>query len=130
MSSSNHATDREFAAIFAELRALLEKYANRESLAVIDDSERRYCLAGGRHPKHKTPMPLAWVQMGKGYVSFHHMGICGSTRVPDLLSPRLKARMQGKTCFNFKTCEPAILAELDVVTANAFAALRKAGLLP
>jgi hypothetical protein len=42
----------------------------------------------------------------------------------------LKARMQGKTCFNVKTCEPASLAELDVVTANAFAALRKAGLLP
>ncbi|HEX5176632.1 MAG TPA: hypothetical protein VFV83_06370 [Chthoniobacteraceae bacterium] len=130
MSRSSQATGREFEAIFADLRALLEKYADRESLVVIDDSERRYCLAGGRHPKHKTPMPLAWVQIGKGYVSFHHMGICSSRNVRHLLSPRLKARMQGKTCFNFKTCEPAILEELDAVTAYAFAALRKAGLLP
>ena len=54
MSPSLHTKDREFEAIFADLRALLEKFADRESLVVIDDSERRYCLAGGRHPNHKT----------------------------------------------------------------------------
>jgi hypothetical protein len=38
--------------------------------------------------------------------------------------------MQGKSCFNFKTSDQAILEELDALTANAFAALRAARLLP
>jgi hypothetical protein len=130
MSPSIPPRDGEFNAIFAKLRTLLEKHAVGDTLAVVEDSQHRYCLAGGQHPTHKTPMPLAWAQIGKGYVSFHHMGICASTKIRDGLSPRLKVRMQGKSCFNFKTCDQAILEELDALTANAFAALRAARLLP
>ena len=37
------------------------------------------------------------------------------------ISPALKKRMQGKTCFNFKRGpEPEILSELKRLTATAF----------
>ena len=117
----------EFAAIFGELRNILEKHA--EPLTVAEDSENRYCLTGGTHPKHKTPMPIAWVEIGQNYVSLHHMGIYGCPKLRDALSPRLKARMQGKSCFNFKARDAQLFQELDTAASDAFAAFRTAGYL-
>jgi hypothetical protein len=82
-------------------------------------------LEGGLHPKHKTPMPIAWVQVGKNYVSFHHMGVYAK---PDLLkdvSKRLKARIQGKGCFNFTSVDEPLLAELEELVVRAFEAFQK-----
>jgi hypothetical protein len=41
---------------------------------------------------------------------------------PDLLgniSPELKQRMQGKSCFNFKTIDERLLTELAELTAQS-----------
>jgi len=114
----------EFATIFTRLRALLARHAG--ALAVTEDSPERYCLTGGRHPKHQTPMPIAWVQVGKSYVSFHHMAVYAR---PDLLkgvSQKLLARMQGKSCFNFTTVDETLFAELEELTVRGFAAFRNA----
>src|SRR3954466_16183285 len=104
----------DFAPIFARLRAILEKHAGR--LVVTDDSPRRYCLTGGVHPTHKTPMPIAWVQVGKSYVSYHLMPVYGCPKLLDPVSKDLKARMQGKSCFNFKSIDDRLLDELDRLT--------------
>jgi hypothetical protein len=114
----------KFEAVFSELRAILTRHVG--SLSVAEDRPDRYCLAGGRHPKHQTPMPIAWVQVGKAYVSFHHMGVYAR---PDLLqgiSKELRARMQGKSCFNFTSVDKALLAELEALTVRGFAAFRNA----
>src|SRR5262245_56517419 len=103
-----------FADVFAELRAILKRNAGR--LVVSEDRATRYCLQGGIHPRHKTPMPIAWVHIGKSYVSFHHMGVYAR---PDLLtgiSKQLKARMQGKSCFNFTAVDGPLFAELEQLT--------------
>ncbi|MSU25617.1 MAG: hypothetical protein EXS32_17570 [Opitutus sp.] len=71
-------------------------------------------------------MPIAWVQVGRAYVSFHQMAVYAR---PDLLrgvSPELRARMQGKSCFNFKTVDPVLFAELEALTVRGFDAFRKA----
>jgi len=40
-----------------------------------------------------------------------------SPKLTSLISPVLKKRMQGKTCFNFKTSpEPRLLQELESLT--------------
>ena len=75
----------------------------------------------------KPIIPVAWVQVGKAYVSYHLMGVYGNTRLRDAMSKELKARMQGKTCFNFKTVDEQLFKELDQLTAQAIAAFRKAG---
>ena len=118
----------EFPAIFAALRGLLERNASK--LTVIEDSANRYCLEGGSHPTHKKPMPIAWVQIGKGYVSFHHMGVYARPALLKTVSKELRARMQGKSCFNFKTVDEALFSELEELTIRGFDAFRKAGFMP
>ena len=113
-----------FEGVFSELRAIFKRHVG--ALSVTEDSPMRYCLEGGRHPKHKTPMPIAWVQIGKSYVSFHHMGVYAR---PDLLngvSRELRARMQGKSCFNFTSVDKALFAELEDLAVRAFDAFRNA----
>jgi len=118
------ATTPEFIEVFAALRDILRRQAGR--LTVKEDTVRCYCLEGGVHPKHRKPFPIAWVKVGKGYVSFHHMGVYAR---PDLLkdvSKQLKARMQGKSCFNFTSVDPPLLEELEALTVRAFAVFRNA----
>lgn len=117
----------EFQIIFARLRTILEPYS--KSLAVTLDTDTRYCLTGGLHPTHKTPMPVAWVEIAKNYVSFHHMGVYAFPAVRAEMSAKLQARMQGKSCFNFKTIDEPLFKELEQVAARGFAAFKQAGFL-
>jgi hypothetical protein len=107
------------AQIFAALRSILQRHAC--DLAVSENSPTRHCLEGGLHPKHKTPIPVAWVQIGKNYVSFHHMGVYARPDLLKGLSKQLKARMQGKSCFNFTSLDNDLFAELESLTLRAFA---------
>jgi hypothetical protein len=125
---------QEFESIFVRLRAILQKHAGR--LTVKDDTPDRYCLEGSAGPatlrawggKVKKPMiPVASVEVGKAYVSYHLMGLYGNAKLVGGMSKELKARMQGKTCFNFKKNDEALFKELEQITAEGLAAFRKAG---
>jgi hypothetical protein len=48
----------------------------------------------------------------------------------DSRSDKLKARMQGKSCFNFKVVDEALFKELEALTAEGLARCRKAGFGP
>ena len=124
----------EFESVFVRLRGILEKHS--AALTVKADAPGHYSLEASAGPaavkawggKVKKPMiPVAWVQVGKAYVSYHLMGIYGNTRLLDGLSKELKARMQGKTCFNFKVVDEKLFKELDPLTARAIAAFKEAG---
>jgi hypothetical protein len=110
--------------VFTALREILKRNAGK--LTITEDSADCFRLEGGTHPTHRKPFPLAWVAVEKSYVSFHHMGVYAR---PDLLkgaSKELKARMQGKSCFNFTTTDPVLFAELEDLTIHAFDAFRNA----
>ncbi len=109
--------------VFSALRPILQRNAGR--LVVTEDSATRYCLQGGAHPKHKTPMAIAWVEIGKNYVSFHHMGVYARPDLLEGISKKLKARMQGKSCFNFTSVDEPLFAELEALTIRAFEAFRQ-----
>jgi hypothetical protein len=125
----------EFEAVFQSLRGVLEKHAG--SLDVSDDTSTKYCLEAKTGPatlqawggKARRPMiPVAWVEVGKAYVSYHLMGVT----VPSVqagMSKALKAHMQGKTCFNFTRLDETAIEELDRVTSSSIAAFRKAGFI-
>ena len=96
------------------LRAILTR--NADGLTVTDDVPDRYCLEGQVGPatfrawrgKIKRPLiPVAWVEVGKSAVSYHLMGIYGNSKALDGMSKQLRARMKGKSCFNFKTIRQA-----------------------
>src|SRR5262245_1638815 len=110
--------DTSFQEVFSALREILRRHAGK--LVVTADSASCFRLEGGTHPTRKKPFPIAWVSVEKSYVSFHHMGVYAR---PDLLkgmSKELKARMQGKSCFNFSSANPALFAELEELTVRGF----------
>ncbi|HEV8377577.1 MAG TPA: hypothetical protein VGQ99_16380 [Tepidisphaeraceae bacterium] len=126
----------EFESIFGRLRSILQKYVGR--LSVAADTPDSYCLEGPVGPatlrawkgKARRPMlPVAWVGIGKAYVSFHLMGLYGNQKLQGGMSKELKARMQGKTCFNFKNSNEALFKELEQLTARGMADFRKAGFI-
>jgi hypothetical protein len=62
----------------------------------------------------------------KTYVSFHHMGVYACPGLLNGMSKQFKARMQGKSCFNFTSADPALFAEFEEFTARSFKAFRNA----
>src|SRR6185436_8088934 len=115
----------DFAAIFARLRMILLPYAKR--LEVTADAPDHYCLTVAFSPKFKKSFPAAWVKISKAYVSYHFMPVYMFPKLRDGMSKKLQARMQGKSCFNFKKLDEALFKELEKLTAEGFEMSRKAG---
>ncbi|MGD0224410.1 MAG: hypothetical protein ABSF71_18930 [Terriglobia bacterium] len=110
-------------AVFAELKSVFGKHTQRLSVKV--DTPIEYTLHTKRPsplPQHKGhPMYFGCVRLGKAYVSFHLMPLYMNPTLTKTISPALKKRMQGKTCFNFKTQpDPGALSELKRLTAAGF----------
>ena len=109
-----------FDEIFATLKQVFRRHLDR--LSVQSDSATEYTLVGRKpspFPQHKGhPMQFGSVRLGKAYVSFHLMPLYMNEALSGTISPALRKRMQGKTCFNFKTApDAALLAELERLTA-------------
>jgi hypothetical protein len=109
-----------FEAIFVALKPIFANYAAR--FQVKTDTAREYALltkTPSPFPQHEgQPMWFGSVKRGKAYVSFHLMPLYMNPPLNKTISPALKKRMQGKTCFNFKTVPDAeTLRELETLTA-------------
>jgi hypothetical protein len=66
------------------------------------------------------PLFFAGAQIRKGYVSFHFFPVYVFPDLLDRMSPELKKRMQGKSCFNFRDVPPPLLRELAKLTESGF----------
>lgn len=113
------AAPADFAAVFAALRPVLAKHAKR--LCVRTDTPVEYTVLSklpSPFPQHKKqPLYFGSVRLGKAYVSFHLMPLYMCPELAQKIAPTLKKRMQGKTCFNFKTVPaPEQMAELKRLT--------------
>jgi hypothetical protein len=117
-----------FPAIFIRLRKILQPHSAR--LKVTADTPGHYCLELAFSPKLKKALPAAWVMIGKGYVSYHFMPVYMFPKLRERLSDRLSARMQGKSCFNFKELDEPLFQELERITTEGFAMCRQAGFAP
>jgi hypothetical protein len=109
-----------FTDTFATLRGILEAYEGR--LVVQVDTPSEYQL-GSPTMKDRTGRPLfvAAVQIKKNYVSYHLMPVYALPALAKQISPGLKKRMQGKSCFNFTTLDPAHAEELEALTREGIA---------
>lgn len=113
----------DFAAIFAALKPVFATCA--PNLAVQTDTPEEYTLvtkSPSPFPQHKGhPMFFGSVKRGKAYVSVHLMPIYMNAALQKQVPPGLKKRMQGKSCFNFKTGpEPESVAELQKLAQAGF----------
>ena len=118
------AVQEQFPAVFAALKAILKRYEPR--MVVHLDEPGFYYLNTGKLHK-KRPVMFGAVRLGKSYVSYHLMPVYGCQDLLEGMSEPLRARMQGKACFNFKTVEPALFEELSRLTERGWRRFRDAG---
>jgi hypothetical protein len=109
----------EFDSAFEALKDVFA--AELKRLAITKDTTTEYTLntqVASPFPQHKgAPMFFATVRKGKAYVSFHLFPLYMNAPLTATISPELKKRMQGKTCFNFRTTpDAALLKELKTLT--------------
>ena len=83
---------------------------------IAQDSTTYYLLNTRYMMKNKRPLCFGAVRLGKAYVSFYLMSIYASPDLLKSMSPELKKRMQGKSCFNFKEVDEKLFKELSKLT--------------
>ncbi len=123
------ATDRatEFAHAFFALKRIFAPHV--KYLHVNTDTRDRYYLET-RSPSYKgKPLFFGAVISGRSYVSFHFMPLYWDASLRKKISPQLRKRMQGKSCFNFTTPNPALFRELAKLTTAGLALYRRKNLL-
>lgn len=107
-------TQTDFHAVFDELKNILKPYAG--NLTVKADTPDSYYLDGPYSEKWKKDLFFGSAQIKKNYVSFYLMPVYMYPELLSDVSPELKKRMQGKSCFNFKKVEPQLFTELAELT--------------
>lgn len=117
--------------VFARLRNMLKKHAGRCSIAA--DTTQRFGLQAPIGPAtlkawkgkaRSRVIAVAWVEIGKTYVSYHLMGVYMNPKLLKGVSTALLKRMQGKSCFNFKSVDEELFEELERLTAAAIDGMR------
>ena len=115
----------DLADVFFDLRRIMAPYAAKLDVKRDDDTE---LYVDTRHvQKNRKPLFFGAVQVKKAYVSYHLMPLYVKPELLDSISPELKARMQGKSCFNFKATELKLFKELAALTKAAYASYREQG---
>lgn len=105
-------TDRE--AVFEALRALILRHS--EGLDVTRDQSGDLVVRTRQMDAKGQPGWFGTVTMRKSYVAYHLPPLYDHPALAGALSDELERRRQGKTCFNFKALEPAVLDELAALT--------------
>jgi hypothetical protein len=114
--SASPAVDLE--AVHERLRAILAPY--RPELTVARDEPGGMTLELPGY-EGKPWGYVAGTRLGKRYVSFYLMGVYGQPDLLDGMSPELRRRMQGKSCFNFSKVDEGLFVELEALTKRSIA---------
>ncbi|HKG54611.1 MAG TPA: hypothetical protein VKB04_10150 [Anaerolineales bacterium] len=107
----------DFSSVFEQLKSILKPYAEKLTLKV--DTSDTYYIDGPYSEKWKKQLFFASAQVKKNYVSFYLMPVYMYPELLQGISPELRKRMQGKSCFNFKKMEPELFKELSNLTRKS-----------
>ncbi len=108
------ADDKEFQRVFTELKSIFKPHLKK--MDVASDTNTHYMLNTRYIMRNKQPLCFGGVRIGKSYVSFYLMSVYAEPSLLKGMSPELKKRMQGKSCFNFKEVDKKLFAELKTLT--------------
>jgi len=120
-------SSKEFLSTFNSLKEILKKYERH--LKVASNKINTYNLYAGYSEKYKRDIYFGGVVVNKNYVSYHLMPIYMNPKLLDKISPDLKKRMQGKSCFNFKDIDKTLFKELSNLTKRGIDFYKTNGLL-
>lgn len=113
---------------FDTLRGLLAEHEAR--LTVTRDEPTAYALEAGYAERWDRVLPFGSVEILKSYVSYHLFPVYVYPDLLDGLSPELRPRMQGKSCFNFRTITEPQRRALEILTRQGLRRYASEGLLP
>ena len=113
------------APVFNALVCIMKKHVS--DLAIVtEDAEQFYVNTHKQEAKNKAIF-FGMVKKAKEKVAYHLMPVYCNPELLSDISPELKKKMQGKSCFNFKQQDDTLFAELDQLTAQSLADYRRAG---
>lgn len=119
------AENHNFQDVFEQLKTILQKYEPRLILTV--DEPGHYSLNTPYSAKYKKELFFGAVQIQKNYVSYYLMPMYMYPELLDGITAGLKKRMQGKSCFNFKSVDEQVFAELEALTEKGIEMARSSG---
>jgi hypothetical protein len=111
--------------VFRTLRELLEPYA--ATLVVKRDDPGELYLDTHHVMENGQPLFFGAVQARRRYVSYHLMPVYVEPELLAGISPALRKRMQGKSCFNFTSTDAALVEELAALTQAGYERYRERG---
>lgn len=114
-----------FQEVFDQLSGIIKEYASE--LACEKDDTGSYYLTTKHVMNNKKLLFFGAVQIKKNYVSHHLMPVYVYPELLESISPELKRRMQGKSCFNFKSADFELFEELAVLTEAGYEKYKSAG---
>jgi hypothetical protein len=109
--------DEALTPVFGRLREIFAPHI--PPLVVTNDAPGNYSLDA---PRPDVPAPRRYfggVRLTKNYVSFYLMPVYAQSALQDAISPALRKRMQGKSCFNFVGVDEPLFQELTQLTARS-----------
>ena len=111
--------------VFQRLHEIMRPFGDK--LVVQTDSPENYYLETSIVARNKKQMFFGAVQVKKNYVSYHLMPVYVFPELLEGMSEKLGKRMQGKSCFNFKSVDEETIEELAGLTNRSFERFRVAG---
>jgi len=120
--------DAQATMVFDRLAAIFAPY--RSTLIAKADEPGNLYLETPPSPAYPSGLFFGAVKTGKRYVSFYLMPVYVHPNLLEGISPGLRKRMQGKSCFNFTRQDDALLGELEALTAAGFARFQDDGTIP
>jgi hypothetical protein len=111
-------TKTDFQPVFLSLKAILQPF--EAALLLKANDAGNYSLNAPFSEKYRKELFFGAATIKKNYVSYYLMPVY---IFPDLLegiTPRLRRRMQGKSCFNFSAIDDELLEELKTLTRRGF----------
>jgi hypothetical protein len=108
----------QLASVFAALREIIKPYA--ATLETTTDTDTELSVNTRHVQENGKPLFFGAVLVKKNFISYHLMPVYVEPKLLNDVSPALRTRMQGKSCFNFTNVDPGLFQELSDLTRAAF----------
>jgi hypothetical protein len=108
----------DFSGVFERLKGILEPYGRR--MHVTGESSDGFAVDMAAEGERDPTTWFGGVRRGKAYVSYYLMPVYVEPSLLDDISPELRRRMQGKSCFNFRSVDENLFDELADLTRRGY----------
>jgi hypothetical protein len=109
--------EKDFDVIYQKLREIALKAA--QGLVIKHDQNGLLYMVAPDKDLRGREIYFGGTQIKKNYVSYHLMAVYMNPELLDGISDKLRKRMQGKSCFNFRKPDQELFAELDQLTQKS-----------